>query len=184
MNPGKVFKPLMIVLLSSSLFLLFFSGNTGSAILGYKPVYAATSEAKVIKLLEPRDIVAQGKIYIKDQYIFIGDVGTGVHVVDNSDPYHPQKIAFIQIYGNHDIAVKDNILFADNLDDLVAVDVSSLQTLTVTKRIAGVYKFPNQHYPENVPYGTSFECADTEKGIVEEWVEAELVDPRCTTTYW
>jgi hypothetical protein len=184
MNPGKIFNSVIIVLLGSCLFMLFFSGNTGSTTLGYKPVYAPSSEAKVIKLLEPREIFSQGKIYIKDQYIFIGDVGTGVHVIDNSDPHHPQKIAFIQIYGNHDIAIKDNIMYADNLDDLVALDLTNLQSITVTKRIAGVYKMPNQHYPEDVEYGTWFECADPDQGIVVEWLAAEIEDPDCRTTFW
>jgi hypothetical protein len=183
MNPQKFFKTFIIPLLSVCLFLLFFSGNSGSMIMGYKPIYVPAAEAKVIKILEPREVGTQGKIYIRDQYIFIGDVGTGVHVIDNSDPQHPQKIAFIQIYGNHDIAIKDNIMYADNLDDLVALDVTNLQSITVTKRIEGVYKMPNQHYPEDVPYGTWFECADPDMGTVVEWISAEIEDPDCRTTY-
>lgn len=183
MNSQKILKSVIPPLVSVCLFFLFFSGNSGSMITGYKPIYVDASEAKVIKVLDPREIETQGKIYIKDHYIFIGDVGTGVHVIDNSDPYHPVKTAFIQIYGNHDIAIRDNILYADNLDDLVAIDVSGLQNISVTKRIEGVYTMPNQYYPEDVPYGTWFECSDPDKGIVVDWVQAELDNPYCRTTY-
>lgn len=165
------------------LFLLFFSGSSNYIVDGYKPLYVPESEAKIVKVLEPRDVESQGKIYIKDSYIYVGDVERGVHIIDNSDPAHPQKIAFIQIYGNHDIAIKGNTMFADNLDDLIAIDISNLEDIKISKRIAGVYKLSNQKYPDNVAYGTYFECVDPEKGTVVGWVPAELENPECWTTY-
>ena len=164
-------------------FMLFFRGSSVFEVEGYKPVYVPTAEARVIKGLPPKDIVTQGKIYVKGNYIFIGDVNLGVHVVDNTDPRNPKKIAFIQIYGNHDIAVKEDILYADNLDDLVALDISDLQNPRVVKRIEKVYRFPNQQYPENLPFHTWFECPDPSKGIVVGWIPATLQNPECYTSY-
>lgn len=163
-----------------AVFLLFYSGTTEYFLDGYKPIYVPASEAKTIRIMGPREVDNQGKIYIKDQYIYIGDVEKGVHIIDNSNPTNPQKIAFIQIYGNHDVAIKDNILYADNLDDLVAIDISD--SIQVIKRIEGVYKLPNQTYPENVPYGTYFECADSEQGIVVGWEPTQIQNPECWTT--
>lgn len=163
-------------------FLLFFSGSPVYLFDGYKPIYVPASEAKLIKTLEPREVDNQGKIYIKDQYIYIGDVEKGVHIIDNSDPTKPQKIAFIQIYGNHDIAIKDNIMYADNLDDLIAIDISDIQNIQVSKRIEGVYKLPSQTYPENVPYGTYFECAESDRGIVVGWEPTQIQNLECWTT--
>ena len=87
------------ILIPFIVFLLFFSGTSVYEVEGFKPVYVPKEEAKVIKTLPPQDIKTQGKIYVKDQYIFIGDVNLGIHVVDNTDPRNPIKIAFIQIYG-------------------------------------------------------------------------------------
>lgn len=164
-------------------FLLFFNGSSVFKVDGYKPVYVPKEEAKTIKVLPPREVTTQGKIYVKDNYIFVGDVNLGVHVIDNTDPRHPQKIAFIQIYGNHDIAVKGNTLYADNMEDLVALDISDLQNIQVSKRIPDVYKLPNQHYPENLPFQTYFECPDPAKGFIVGWIPAELENPKCYTSY-
>jgi len=170
-------------LLSILVFLLFFSGNTSYTVQGYKPVYVPKAEAKVIKAFDARPIETQGKIYLKDQYIFIGDVSKGVHVIDNTDPSNPIKLLFIQIFGNHDIAIKGNVMYADNLEDLVAIDISDIYNPIEIKRIEGVYKLPNQHYPEDVPYRTYFECAVPEKGYVSGWIPALITDPECFTTY-
>ncbi len=164
-------------------FLLFFSGSTNYTVEGFKPVYAPKAEAKLIKATDPKDVQTQGKIYLKEQYIFIGDVNLGVHVIDNSDPRNPVKLLFIQIYGNHDIAIKGNVMYADNMEDLVAIDISDILNPTEVNRVEDVYNPPNQHYPDNVPYGTAFECADPEKGFVSGWIPALITDPDCLTTY-
>ena len=165
------------------LFLLFFSGTSSFTVEGFKPVYIPESEAKEIKVFPPREVSVQGKIYIKDNLIFVGDVNLGVHVIDNTDPRNPKKTAFIQIYGNHDISIKDNIMYADNLQDLVALDISDFQHPVEVKRVKDVYKLINQHYPENVSWGTYFECVDPSKGMVVGWVPATLTDPDCWTAY-
>lgn len=171
------------LLFSLLVFFLFFSGTASYQIDGYKPVYISPSEAKSILLKGPQDIVTQGKIYIKDQYIYVGDVNLGVHIIDNTDPTNPKKVAFLQIYGNHDISIKGETLYADNLEDLVVIDISKRENPTVIKRIEGVYEMPNQYFPENLPYHTYFECADPDLGYVVGWVPASLENPRCWTGY-
>lgn len=172
-------KSLLVLLV----FLLFFSGTNSFTIDGYKPIYIPKEEAKEIKLLGPRDVVTQGKIYIKDQFIYVGDVNLGVHIIDNTDPQHPQKVSFLQIYGNHDIAIKGNTMYADNLDDLVSIDISDRLNPKVINRVEGVYKLINQHYPENMPYHTFFECTDPDKGYIVGWSSGILENPDCWTSY-
>ena len=171
------------ILAAMLVFLLFFSGSSSFTVEGYKPVYAPASEAKQIKALELRDVETQGKIYIKDHYIFIGDLNKGVHVIDNTDPRNPQKILFIQIYGNHDIAIKGSVMYADNMEDLVAIDISDIYNPLEIKRIEDVYELPNQSYPEDVAWGTYFQCVDPDLGYVVGWVPGLIMDPECMTTY-
>ncbi len=167
----------------SLIFLLFFSGSHSTLKTAYKPIYISNETAKTIEFESPRDIEIQGKIYIKDQWIFIGDVNLGVHIIDNSNPESPQKIGFIKIYGNHDISIKGDVLYADNFEDLVAIDISNIQQPTITKRIDGVYSLKANNFPPNVPYGTYFECVNPNKGYVIGWEEAELENANCYTTY-
>jgi len=171
------------IFLLSLVFLLFFQVNPVFTVEGYRPVYVPKEEAKTIKVLPPQDITTQGKIYVKGNYIFIGDVNLGIHVIDNTDPRNPKKTAFIRIYGNHDIAIKDNILYADNMEDLVALDITDIQNPVLVKRTESVYKLPNQHYPENLPFQTYFECPDPSKGFIVGWIPGMIETPKCYTTY-
>lgn len=76
-----------------------------------------------------------GKIYIKDQFIFLNEVDKGIHVINNSNPAHPVQTAFLNIPGNQDIAVKGNILYADMSADLLAIDITNISHVRVTKTL-------------------------------------------------
>jgi len=164
------------------LFFLFFSGSNKDLRSGYKPIYASESEVQEVKYQSPQEMITQGKIYVKDSYIFIGDVGLGVHIIDNSDPLNPQKLGFLKIYGNHDIAIKGNSLYADNYEDLITIDISNVEAPVVSSRIEGVYEASRVNYPPNMPYGTYFECVDHSKGYVVAWEKVESAELNCFTT--
>src|SRR5262245_21643048 len=89
----------------------------------FKPVY--TSKSTVLSEINSsisQPVESPGKIYIKDNFIFLNDANKGIHVFDNSDPVHPVQKAFLKIPGNLDIAVKGNTLYADMYADLLAID--------------------------------------------------------------
>jgi len=101
-----------------------------------------------VEMQEPAKLVKPGKIYIKDNYIFINEKYHGVHIINNTDPSNPVKEGFLRIPGCIDIAMKENILYADNAVDLIAVDLSNPSAIAVTKRIKSVF-------PEHTPPGYS-----------------------------
>ena len=68
---------------------------------------------------ESRDLEYPGKIYFKDNYIFINEVSKGIHIIDNANPSNPENVGFINIPGNVDIAIKENILYADSYIDVL-----------------------------------------------------------------
>jgi hypothetical protein len=72
-----------------------------------------------------RPLEEPGKLYVKDQYLFIVEVKKGIHIFDNSNPAAPKPISFLSIPGNVDLAVRDNILYADSYIDIVALDISN-----------------------------------------------------------
>src|SRR5687767_6946565 len=77
----------------------------------YIPVYQTKAEVRNnIKSNAPKPLKKPGKIYIRGNTIFLNEIDKGIHVIDNSNPSSPVNIAFIDIPGNVDIAVKGNTL--------------------------------------------------------------------------
>ena len=86
-----------------------------------------------IKSNTPRSLEYPGKIYVRGNYIFLNEINRGIHIIDNSNPSKPRNVAFINIPGNLDIAVKGNSLYADLYTDLVTLDISDPMHVAVTK---------------------------------------------------
>jgi hypothetical protein len=90
-----------------------------------RPVYKAKSEVLAsINGAATTAIEHAGKLYIKDNFIYMNEVNKGIHIIDNSNPSLPVQIAFLAIPGNLDIAIKGNILYADMYNDLLAIDIT------------------------------------------------------------
>jgi hypothetical protein len=110
----------------------------------YEPVYITKDVARAnVKSNSPRKLENPGKIYIRDQYIFLNEVDRGIHVIDNSNPKNPRNVAFINIPGNMDIAVKGNILYADLYSDLLAIDISNPLKVVLKSSLENVFPFRN-----------------------------------------
>ncbi|RDY59339.1 LVIVD repeat-containing protein [Flagellimonas nanhaiensis] len=119
-----------------------------------------TFKEEAIDVIEPVDIVQSGKIYAYKNYIFVNDVGRGLHVLDNSNPALPEKIAFIKLEGNNDISIKNDKLYADSYGDLVIMDISDINNIGDVKRL------------ENAIY-QEFWCT---VGFDVEWPQADAYD--------
>lgn len=142
---------------------------------GLRPVYS--SDWKDIRSLDPRPVNKLGKIYYKDSTIYVAEAGWGIHVIDNRDPYNPVRTRFLQIPGCRDVAIRGKILYADNVTDLVAIDISDLQNISVLSRTEGLYPQLDQLAPES--YEGFFECVDPSQGAVVAWETAILDNPQC-----
>ena len=105
-----------------------------------------------VKVEEPRNIQKSGKIYTWNDYIFINDQNKGVHIIDNSDPYNPENIKFLNIPRNMDITIKGQKLYADSGMDLVVFDISDINNIRESGRLKDV--FPT--YFEIAPAGALF----------------------------
>lgn len=81
-----------------------------------------------------------GKIYLLGRYVFVNERYEGVHVIDNQDPKNPRIISFLRIPGNVDIAIKGNLLYADNGPDLVTIDISNPLAVRVTSRVREAFR--------------------------------------------
>lgn len=106
----------------------------------YEPILMSRQqlEASVVKKA-PTAIMYPGKIYKYGSYILINEQYKGVHVINNIDPTSPKNVAFIQVPGSLDFAVKDHVMYVDNAVDLVAINISDLNAVQVTKRIPATF---------------------------------------------
>ncbi len=98
-----------------------------------------------------RNTDSEGKIYVAENYLFYIAQEEGVHVFDNSNPASPQNIAFINLEGVHDIAVKGQYLYADNFVDLLVFDVSDVDNIQLVHTVPNAIEFTPQ-YPQDVAY--------------------------------
>jgi len=144
---------------------------------GLKPIYSANDNWQNIQVTAAREIQNLGKIYYKDDIIYVSESAKGIHIIDNSDPANPVFLKFIEILGNRDIAIKGNILYADNLSDLVTLDITDLDDIKILNRVKDIYPNSSQSFPDG--YTGPFECVIPTKGFVIGWEEAELNDPDC-----
>src|SRR5690606_1155825 len=131
------------------------------------PVYMTYSELRsAVKQQTPRSLVKPGKIYFKDGFIFINEELKGIHVIDNRDPHNPVNSAFIEIPGNIDMAIKNDVLYADSYIDLVAIDISDVNNPKEVERITEVFPYT---VPEVKDASLLMAELDEKKGVVVDW---------------
>jgi hypothetical protein len=141
---------------------------------GYVPVYGSENQ-KQITIKSPRAVDHPGKIYFYNQYLLVNEQKRGIHVFNNADPAQPENIGFIEIIGNTDMAMKDNILYADHLGELVALEITNFTSISEKGRL------PISTWERGVPAPSHayFECIDQSKGLVVGWRKATLTNPGC-----
>jgi hypothetical protein len=137
------------------------------------PVYMSFNEFRAsFEKSAPIEISHPGKMYFKDGYLFVNEYGKGIHVIDNSDPANPEKVAFYEIMGNVDMAIKGNILFADSYIDLLAIDITDIDNPVEIDRIENVF-------PEIVPEGEEwfpYAMVDKSKGVIVDWEVKKITE--------
>jgi hypothetical protein len=76
------------------------------------------SVADEVELLNP------GKLMVSGSWKFVTDVNRGIHIYNDSDPANPQKVAFLNVPGVLDIALKNKTLYANAYSALIAIDIT------------------------------------------------------------
>lgn len=162
------FNPLPFLLLSA-IFLVQCRQHCDKTITTHEvPIEFMTFDefrAEQVVFEEPHVLKKPGKIYFKDNYLFINEINEGIHVIDNSNPSSPTTLGFIKIRGNVDIAIRGNILFADSYIDLLSIDISDVRNPRTLQRTQDVFI-------------NNFEIDDS-KGIPIAWETVEYVEEDC-----
>lgn len=131
-----------------------------------RPVYESkTVVLSNIRSDEPKSLNAPGKIFIQGDYIFVNEVNKGIHIINNKDLRNPKIMAFINIPGNLDIAVKGNMLYADMFTDLVVIDISDPLNTKLIRNISSV--FPERNYGSTIINDSSM--------LIVDWISKDTV---------
>jgi hypothetical protein len=105
------------------------------------PVYLQMSDvrARTITIEPAQELENPGKIYLYGTYLLINEPQEGIHILDNTNPASPVNLNFIPIKGNVDLAVNNNMLYADNYVDLLVFDISNIRSIKLVERVKDVF---------------------------------------------
>jgi hypothetical protein len=166
MNKHYYFLPLFVLGLVS------FSADNSTE--QYAPVLMTRSVLEnSIRYESPRNLENLGKIYTKDNYIFISNHYKGIHVIDNRNPAAPVNMGFINVPGCMDIAIKGTSMYVDNAVDLVTIDISDPANLNVTGRVE--YVFPELLPPDKTYIPSIFDKKHRPANtVIVEWRKTDV----------
>jgi hypothetical protein len=132
----------------------------------FEPVYSTAAELKASIGFKPAEsLVSPGKIYVKDDILYVNETGKGIHLFDNSSPVNPKPLGFLNIPGNYDMAIIGNTLYADSFIDLVVFDISDVKKIKEINRIEALF-----NHNSSMGY-----FSNTSQGIVTSWKEVKNV---------
>ncbi|MEM6643318.1 MAG: hypothetical protein AAF616_10085 [Bacteroidota bacterium] len=146
---------------------------------GLKAVYSNDLD-DIIALEQPRSLVNPSKIYLYRQYLLVNEAQKGIHIFDNSDPRNPLPLHFLKILGGNDVAIKDDVLYADQFDNLVSISLASVADKLEKERLEDVFRNFNAYDVRPEESEVYYECPDPALGTVIDWV-ADSVDYPCYT---
>lgn len=134
--------------------------------LSLEPVYMSYKDFReAVKVESTHSLQKPGKIYYKDNYLFINEIMKGIHVYNNANPVSPQYVGFIAIPGNVDMVIKGNIMYADSYIDLVGIDISNPAAAKEVARLKSVFPYSVPPYESYYRLGP----IDDTQGVVVDW---------------
>lgn len=128
------------------------------------PIYITYEELRTsFSVKGGQDLQKPGKIYYMEPYMYVNEYQEGIHVLDLSDPSNPVNRAFISIPGNVDMAIRNNILYADSYIDLLLIDITDPLNPELDQRIEKLFEYVIPPYDYDYPLAE----IDQEKGVIK-----------------
>lgn len=142
---------------------------------GFVPIYQNEEQAYNISVSAGKEIVNPGKIFTYQNFLIVTIINEGFHVIDNSNPSSPNNLFFVNIPGNTDIAVKNDVFFANNYNDMISFYLNENGELDIIERLSDAMQNGLAPTESNV----YFECVDPLRGVVVGWESRIINRPRC-----
>lgn len=158
--------PNLLIFVFTAIFISSCEDSTFREYKGYAPVYMSYEDLRAsVTTKQNVDLENPGKIYYKDNYIFIVEELKGIHVFDNTNPASPVKKVFINLPGVVDISISGYFLYADSFVDLVILDVENIDNIHEVGRVKDILPYTVPPVKEDYPMA----YVDEERGVVIDW---------------
>jgi hypothetical protein len=127
------------------------------------PIYLSYDALRSsFEVLTEAPLEKPGKISFYGSYMFINEYQKGIHVVDLSDPTNPDLKAFIEVPGNVDMAIRNDLLYAESYVDLLVIDISNPEQPELLERIEDLFEYIIPPYDYDYP----LDEIDQKKGVI------------------
>lgn len=106
----------------------------------YTAIYGDMDEIRATPLVGTvQEVVNPGKIFSSETLLLIGEEGIGIHVIDNTNPQQPTTVSFINVPGNREFFVHNNVIYAESYYDLMKIDISDWRQPQLLGRVEYVF---------------------------------------------
>ncbi len=127
------------------------------------PIYLSYDALRSsFEVLTEAPLEKPGKISFYGSYMFINEYQKGIHVVDLSDPTNPDLKAFIEVPGNVDMAIRNDLLYAESYVDLLVIDISNPEQPVLSTRVEDLFEYIIPPYDYDYP----LDEIDQKKGVI------------------
>ena len=116
-------------------------------------------------------VSGSGKICFHNGYLYISEPEIGIHIIDNRQPHNPHAVGFIELLGNADLAIRNNVLYADAYSNLVWFDISNPAQPHMTGVLENVFQnvLPPIDNEFGFDYNEVYSDDAKNKGIIVGW---------------
>ncbi|MFK7756437.1 MAG: LVIVD repeat-containing protein [Flavobacteriales bacterium] len=102
--------------------------------------YGDISEIRNTPLISaPKAIENQGKIFLGEDFLLIGEEGKGIHVYDNTNPANAVNMLFINLPFTKEFIVNGNFIYAESQYDMVKIDISDPYSPVLLQRLENAF---------------------------------------------
>jgi hypothetical protein len=120
-----------------------------------------------------KEITHPAGVYRSGNLLLLLEKGVGIGIMDISVRENPTPIAFIELLANSHAVIKDQIILADNGPDLVSIDISDFQNITLENRLENV--FPDKWLEEGKTVFTGYE--EQKISIFKKYSASDTIPP-------
>lgn len=156
--------------------------------MGMIPVYSKDKpENDNFKFVGAKPYEELGSIYCYDNKILINEHREGIHIIDNTNPLNPVKKGFLNVDGSTQISIRNDVLYTNQGNNLLALDIEDLENVTLEQTIENVlsdWEWQNSGIIYNQEEGPSnyyghYICPNRDSGEVLDWIYDTIVNPIC-----
>lgn len=96
-----------------------------------------------ISVEDPKPYQSTGKFYFYNDLMFVNDPNVGIHVLDVANAANISKVKYINLPGNIEVSIRNNMMYADIYGAMLSLDISNLMDneLRIKGENIGIFEY-------------------------------------------